>query len=112
MEEIKKVVELLDEKKGEDIKIIDVEGISPITDYMIIASAETQKHARTMAENVKVKMKKDLGVNCEHLDGYDNGEWIIMDYFDFLVHIFLKNTREFYDIENLYRDSKEVAIND
>lgn len=112
MEQIKKAVSFLDEKKADNIKIIDVKGISPITDYMIIASAETQKHSRTLAENVKVKMKKELGINCDHMDGYENGEWIIMDYFDFLVHIFLKSSREFYDIENLYRDSKEVAIND
>lgn len=112
MEEIKRVVNLLEEKKTKNVKIIDVKGISPITDYMIIASAETQKHARMLAENIKVKMKEELEISCNHLDGYKNGEWIIMDYFDFLVHIFLKNAREFYDIENLYRDSKEVAIND
>lgn len=111
METIKQIVDLMDDKKAKDIKVLDVKGISPITDYMVLATAETNKHAKTIAEYVNVEMKKK-DIYKDHMDGYENGEWIIIDYFDFLVHIFINKTRDYYNLDNLYRDSKEVVIND
>src|SRR6056297_1223699 len=111
MEMIKKAYKALDDQKARDIKLIDVKNVSPITDYMILATAETERHAKKIEENVKKELKKE-DLMYSHMDGYDTGKWIIMDYFDFLVHIFIQQKREYYDIDNLFRDTEVIKIND
>ena len=112
MEMIKKIVTLIDEKKGLQIAAMDVQGISPITDYLVIASAETVKQTQALADHVMKRLKEENSLICRHLDGYDNGEWIIMDYFDFLVHLFTPEKRELYDLDHLYGGGRKVEAHD
>lgn len=112
MEIVHKVAGLIDDKKGLDIKALDVRGISPITDYLILASAETVKQTKALADHVMKELKSEKSLICRHLDGYENGEWIILDYFDFLVHLFTPQKRELYDLDHLYGGVNVISRHD
>ncbi len=107
---IKKTAEVLDQNKAERVNVLCVKGISPITDYMIFASAETDKQVKGLSDRVNRVLRDDLGVKPAHIEGYSEGDWIIIDYFDFIVHIFTNRQREHYDIENLFGDAEKVEV--
>ena len=111
MKTIKLIKEYLEDKKAFDINILDVHGISPITDYIIIASADTNKHAKTVADNLIVKLK-ERGISKHYVDGYENGEWIIVDFIDYMVHIFTKEKRTYYELDTLFGDAKRIIFDD
>lgn len=104
---IKKVYTILDEKKAKDVKAIDIREISIMTDYFIVASASNINHVHALVEHIEEELHKD-GIYYTHLEGYKAGNWILMDYGDFVVHIFDEASREFYDIERLWRDGKII----
>lgn len=102
------VIEALEEKKAEDIKIIDISHISIIADYFIIASGSNKNQIQTMADNVDELLAKK-GYTNKQVEGYTNADWILMDYKDVIVHIFDKENRLFYDLERIWRDGKEIT---
>ena len=106
---IKAGVDALSEKKGEDIKVIDISEISVIADALVIASGNNQKQIQAMSDEVDEKLS---GAGFEHycIEGYDNANWILIGYDDVIFHLFDKETRNFYDLERLYRDGIEVEI--
>lgn len=99
----KLAIEALEDKKAEDIKIIDISSISTIADYFIIASGTNTSQIQTMTDNVaEMLAKADHPV--KHIEGYGNANWILMDFQDIIVHIFDKENRLFYDLERIWRD--------
>lgn len=99
----KLAVEALEDKKAEDIKIIDISHISTIADYFIIASGTNKSQIQSMTDNVSEKLGR-AGHPEKHIEGYQNASWILMDFRDIIVHIFDKENLLFYDLERIWRD--------
>ena len=103
---VRLAVEALDEKKGEDIKIIDIQGVTVIADYFVLASASNSSQA--LIDNVEEKLFK-AGFECRQKEGNLSSTWVLLDYGDVIVHVFSKEDRLFYDLERIWRDGKVVG---
>jgi len=103
---VRKIITLLQEKKGEDILALNLKRLSPITDYFVISTANSSIHARSLADWIYENLKRD-GDLPHHIEGYGAGQWILLDYIDCVIHIFLKEVREFYGLERLWGDAEE-----
>jgi len=109
LEIVKFISKIIYDKKGEDIVIIDVSDVlQGICDYFIIATSLSDEHARALADEIELKLKKEKGILIDHIEGYEKGKWVLVDTGDVVVHIFDKETRAFYDIESLYEDDKKI----
>ena len=106
-EMVKLAVEALEEKKGEDVKIIDIEGVSVIADYFVLASASNANQTQALVDNVEEKLFK-AGYECHQKEGSMSSTWVLMDYGDVIVHVFSKEDRLFYDLERIWRDGRIV----
>ncbi len=99
----------LSDKKASDIKIIDISNISIMADYFIIASGSNTNQLQAMCDNVREELaKKDC--HPKQVEGYDTANWILMDYGDVVVHIFDEESRNFYNLERIWSDGKDVAL--
>lgn len=98
----------LEDKKAEDIKVINIEEVSVLADYFIIASGMNRNQVQAMADNVEEILGKE-GVNPRQVEGYQTANWILLDYGDIIVHIFDEENRLFYDLERIWRDGKSVS---
>ena len=104
-------VNALDDKKGEDITIIDISEISVLADYFIIAGGSNRSQIQEMADNVDECVSKNGGT-LKQIEGYDAGNWVLLDFQDIIVHIFDKENRLFYDLERIWRDGKIIEVKD
>lgn len=102
-------IKALEDKKGNDIRVIDIRDISIIADYFIIASGNNRNQVQTMADNVEEVLGR-AGYELRQTEGYGTAAWILMDYNDIIVHIFSEEDRLFYDLERIWRDGKSVDI--
>ncbi len=109
MSQAKQMVQLaitaLEDKKGEDIRVIDIREVSVLADYFLIASGSNANQVQAMADNVQEELGK-AGYDCRQVEGYQSANWILMDYGDIIVHVFDKEDRLFYDLERIWRDGK------
>ena len=99
----KLAIEALEDKKAEDIKIIDISHVSVIADYFIIANGTNTNQIQAMSDNVEEVLGK-AGCHPRQIEGYQNANWILMDFQDVIIHIFDKENRLFYDLERIWRD--------
>jgi len=99
----------LDAKKAEDITVLDIEKISTLADYFIIASGNNRAQVQAMADNAEEVLGK-AGYEPRQKEGYQNGSWILMDYGDLVIHIFDTQNRLFYDLERIWRDGQRTSI--
>ncbi len=99
----------LEDKKGIDITVIDITGISVLADYFIIAGGSNENQVKALADNVEEAFAK-MSVYPNHIEGYDNANWILMDFHDVIVHIFNQEDRLFYDLERIWRDGKIIDM--
>ena len=99
-------------KKGDDIVILDVGGVLAITDAFVIASASNDRLVRTLADEVEQQIKDAGGPAPLRVEGLREAQWVLMDYGDFVVHLFLDETRRFYDLERLWQDAPRLAWDD
>lgn len=97
----------LDEKLGEDIRIIQIDEISVIADYLIIANGKNSNQIAALSDNVEMRMHQN-GIHNEQIEGNKNSTWILMDYKDVIVHVFSPEDRLFYDLERIWRDGKKI----
>lgn len=95
----------LEDKKGQDIKIIDIHEVSVIADYFIIASGSNQNQVQAMVDHVDEQLGR-AGYEAKQIEGTKNSSWILMDYGDLIIHIFDEENRLFYDLERIWRDGK------
>lgn len=101
----------LDDKKGEDIRIIDINGISPLADYFVIASGTNESQVRALVDNVEEELNK-AGFETKAIEGHGLGNWVLLDFGDIIVHVFDDESRSFYNLERMWRDGKQVEFND
>ena len=99
----------LEDKKGEDIKIIDISNVSVLADYFIIANGNNKNQVQALVDNVQEELDK-VGVQVKQVEGYRMGNWILLDYGDIIIHVFSKEDRLFYDLERIWRDGKDISI--
>jgi len=109
---VKNVVEAMQDKKAKDIVSLDLDKIpNSVTRYFVICSATSKTQADAVYDNVLEFVKKNCGINPSHREGITNAEWILIDYFDVVVHIFLEDTRAFYKLEELWADAEKTIYN-
>lgn len=101
----------LDEKKGEDIRIIEIGEISIIADYLIIADGTNASQVQALVDNVEEQLGKE-GIRPKAIEGIRNSSWVLMDYGDIIVHVFSKEDRLFYDLERIWRDGRDIQPED
>jgi ribosome-associated protein len=100
-----------DEKKGEDTRVLQLDPAdSGFTDYFVITSAANDRQAQAIAEEIQLRLKREFGTYANSVEGRRAGEWILLDYVDFVVHIFLHERRAFYDIERLRKSARTIAL--
>ena len=105
----KLAAQALDEKKGIDVQILDMRNLqSAPSAFFVIASGNVPAHVSALSDHVHEVVKKATGLNPSKVEGYMNAEWILMDYFDVVVHIFLQPKREFYRLEQLWEDAERM----
>ena len=97
-------VEALEDRKAIDVKVIDIEKISTLADYFIIASGSNRNQVQAMADNVEEVLAKKAEARPKNIEGYQTANWILMDYGDIVLHLFDQENRLFYDIERIWRD--------
>jgi len=100
-------VDALDEKKAEDVTIIDIAEVSTLADYFIIANGNNRNQVQAMADSVEEELAK-AGFEPKQIEGYQTANWILLDYRDIIIHVFSKDDRAFYDLERIWRDGKEI----
>ena len=93
------------DKKGEDIVVLDVRGISSFTDFFVICNGTNPRQNKAICDEVLGRLKRECGCSPAHLEGRENSEWILMDYLNFVVHVFSENARGFYKLERLWSDA-------
>ena len=99
----------IDDKKGQDIKIIDIHNVSVIADYFVIASGTNSNQVQAIVDNVEEQLGR-AGFEAKQIEGNRNSSWILMDYNDIIVHIFSDESRTFYDLERIWRDGKVLEM--
>ncbi len=105
---VKKIVKALDDKKGNDIEAIKIEGLTIVADYFVIVTANSTTHVRALADEVEYQLE-EAGIKADHIEGKATG-WILMEYQGVVVHIFLEDTRNYYNLERLWEDGTKLDI--
>ena len=103
---LKEVNEGAVEKKGRDIVILDVKKLSDITDYYFIITASSERQLKAVRDEIEFRLKKKFGIFPKHVEGAPPSLWVVLDYSDFIVHIFEENIRKYYELERLWKDAK------
>ena len=103
--------QIMDEKKAEDVRILDLRKVHGApAEFFVIASGNVPSHVSALSDAVHEAVKKATGLNPHKVEGYMNAEWVLMDYFDVVVHIFQKEKRAFYRLDELWSDGEAAAI--
>lgn len=100
-------IQALEDKKSEDIKVIDISEVSVIADYFIIANGTNRSQIQAMSDNVEETLGR-AGYPLKQIEGYQNANWVLLDFNDVIIHIFDKENRLFYDLERIWRDGKLI----
>jgi ribosome-associated protein len=97
------------DKKGEEISILEMEkGSGVFTDYFVLCSGTNPRQVQAIADEVELRLK-NTGLRPTHVEGYSQAEWVLIDYVDFVVHVFSEKARKFYDLERLWKSAKRLA---
>lgn len=107
----KLAIAALEDKKAEDIRIIDISEVSVIADYFIIAGGSNRSQIQALCDNVEEKLGR-AGMPVRQMEGYDTANWVLLDFGDVIVHIFDKENRLLYDLERIWRDGRQVAVDE
>ncbi len=111
IEMAKLAIEALEDKKAENIHVIDISEVSVIADYFIIAGGSNRSQIQALCDNVEEKLGR-AGNAVRQIEGYDTANWILMDFGDVIIHIFDKENRLLYDLERIWRDGKQIEVDE
>jgi ribosome-associated protein len=101
--------EYAEDRKGEDLVILDVREVSTITDYFVLATGTSEPHLRAIVDGIRDRLKEEHGVRPRAVDGSVQGAWLVLDYFDVIVHVLRADAREHYDLEGLWGDAPQLT---
>ena len=107
--EVVQAVEAAQDKKAEELVVLDLRNISDVTDYFVICHGTSDRQVQTISESIEERLIRDLRVKPKSVEGRRVGEWILMDYIDFVVHVFVEAKRNFYGLERLWGDAPNVT---
>lgn len=107
LELAKKAAKILDDKKGNHINLVRIEEISSLADFFVIASGNSNTHVRALADEVEEQLKKE-GIAPARVEGYRSDSWVLLDYSSVVVHVFIPDAREFYDLDRLWADGEKI----
>ena len=105
---LKEIINLAFEKKAKNLVSLDLRGYSSLTDYFIICHGSSEPQIKAIVDNIR----KGTSSKPRHLEGYENKKWVLLDYFDIIVHVFDKKEREYYSVENIWADVPRQEFND
>lgn len=108
--DVRLAVECAQEKKAIEVVVLDLRDIASFTEFFVIASGANQRQVQAIADEAREQLKKQLGSRLVRIEGYNSGEWVLLDFGDFIFHVFDKDAREFYDLERLWRDAGVVTV--
>ncbi|MEM0528943.1 MAG: ribosome silencing factor [Candidatus Pararuminococcus gallinarum] len=111
LELTKTIAKILDKKKALDIKAIKIKDLSIIADYFVIATGTSTTQVKSLADEVEYELTK-LGLEPNKTEGYQSSTWVVLDYYDVIVHVFCGEQREFYSLERLWADGQPVDLSD
>lgn len=109
-ETVKLALHCAEEKKAHNTVVIDLRDIASFTEFFVITSGSNQRQVQAIADEINEQLKKQLSAKPIRVEGYNAADWVLLDYGDFIVHIFEQKQREFYDLERLWRDAKKVEL--
>ncbi len=109
IDKVKMCSKYAEEKKADDVLMLELAGLTDIADYFVLANGTSERHVKTISEHIEASMKKD-GIKPFSVEGYNDGRWVIIDYRDVIVHIFLEPLRELYDLESLWIEAKKHRL--
>lgn len=109
MEYVKKIAQALYDKKAEDIDILKIGELTSLGDYFIICTCNSTTQVKACADEVEEKMAEE-GIKLSHKEGYNGGNWVLIDFKDIIVHIMQRETREFYALEKLWDDAQRIEV--
>ena len=104
------VTKALDEKKGMDIKLLKIDKVSSLADYFLICTGTSNTHVKTLCDSVEAAVVDQLQETLLHREGHRGGTWVLLDFGCLVVHVFTNESREFYDLERLWNDAKEIPL--
>lgn len=108
-EMVKIAVAALEDKKGENVRVIDISNVTVIADYFIIVNGNNTNQVQALVDNVQEALFK-AGHETNRIEGYNEGSWVLLDYNDIIIHVFSKDDRLFYDLERIWRDGKAIDV--
>jgi len=107
---VQAAVAVCEEKKGQDTRILELDPVdSSLSDFFLVTSATNERQAVAIADEIELRLKREFGAYANSVEGRRNGEWILLDYVDFVVHVFLAERRAFYDIERLRKSARPLT---
>ena len=109
LEMAKRAAQIALEYRANDVVLLDLRGVTDMTDFFIVASGTSDTHVRSVGENLAEEMKK-LGTPVYHMEGTPKGRWVLLDFVDFVVHVFHPTLRDFYQLERLWADAETIPI--
>ena len=105
---VKKIVKALDDKKGNDIQVIKIEELTIVADYFVICTANSNTHVRSLADEVEYQLE-EAGIKADHVEGRATG-WVLLEYSGVVVHVFLEEARNYYNLERLWEDAAKIDV--
>jgi len=108
--DVQLAIKCADEKKAGRITVLDLRPIASFTEFFIIADGANQRQVQAISDEINEQLKKQLSRRPVRIEGYNSAEWVLLDYGDFVVHLFNKEARDFYDLERLWRDAGKVEL--
>jgi ribosome-associated protein len=111
-ERIRAAIHAAGERKALDIVVLDLREVASFTDFFVIASGTNVRQVQAIADAVEEHLRKELRVKPARVEGYNSAEWVLLDYGDFILHVFEEKSRRFYDLERLWRDASRLNVSD
>lgn len=99
-----------DSKKATDVRILDLREVTTFADYFLICTGTSSRQTRAIWDEIVLQIKEQTGEKAINVEGYENGEWVLGDFGDLIIHVFTEEKREYYQLERLWRDAKDVPL--
>ena len=106
---VRTVIDAMEDKKAINLVVLDLRNTEAFTDFFVVASGQSNRQVKAITDAIDLNLK-EKGLRPNHMEGYDHAEWVLMDCFDIVIHIFTERTREYYDLERLWGSAKRIRV--